>query len=172
MKTKNIRCSLLLLLIIAASLIIRVQPRVYTMADVEALKHTDTFCEGTLMHIFDGTLSEQGKASGYHYDKISGSKGTIIEGTRSDLDQHGVYTAYVMVEGVKKNHYSTFFPDHWSPQQVVDAINAAREDALKNHRNPTSDLWIGYTRDIEINMYLDKHQMIISAFPIYEEDET
>lgn len=142
----------------------------YTMADIQKLKNTSNFAKNTLEHIFDGTINGKGKATGYHYDGVTDSKGKIIEGTESAPDEHGVYTAKVEVDGVKKNGFSSFYPADWSPQQVVDAINEAYDDALGDKSNPHGELWIGYAGDLEINMYLNNQKKITTAYPIYEED--
>ena len=141
---------------------------VYTMNDVKALKRTNIFADNAIEHIFDGTINSKGKATGYHYDNIDGSKGSIIPGTASKPDKHGVYTAKVEVSGVKKNGFSSFYPDSWSPQQVVDAINEAYEDALSDKSNKQGDLWIGYAGDLEIDMYLNNKKLITTAYPIYQ----
>ena len=142
----------------------------YTMADVKKLKNTDHFAKNTLEHIFDGTINSKGKATGYHYDGISDSKGSIIAGTESKPDEHGVYTAKVEVDGVKKNGFSSFYPDDWTPQQVVDAINEAYDYATSSKGIRDGDLWIGYAGDLEINMYLNNSKQITTAYPIYEGD--
>lgn len=141
---------------------------VYTMNDVKALKRTNIFADNAIEHIFDGTINSKGKATGYHYDNIDGSKGSIIAGTVSKPDKNGVYTAKVEVSGVKKNGFSSFYPDSWSPQQVVDAINEAYEDALSDKSNKQGDLWIGYAGDLEIDMYLNNKKLITTAYPIYQ----
>ena len=141
---------------------------VYTMDDVRALKRTNIFAANAIEHIFDGTINSKGKATGYHYDNIDGSKGSIIPGTASKPDKNGVYTAKVEVSGVKKNGFSSFYPDSWSPQQVVDAINEAYEDALSDKSNKQGDLWIGYAGDLEIDMYLNNKKLITTAYPIYQ----
>ena len=141
---------------------------VYTMNDVKALKRTNIFADNAIEHIFDGTINSKGKATGYHYDNIDGSKGSIIPGTASKPDKNGVYTAKVEVSGVKKNGFSSFYPDSWSPQQVVDAINEAYEDALSDKSNKQGDLWIGYAGDLEIDMYLNNKKLITTAYPIYQ----
>lgn len=141
---------------------------VYTMDDVKALKRTNIFAANAIEHIFDGTINSKGKATGYHYDNIDGSKGSIIPGTASKPDKNGVYTAKVEVSGVKKNGFSSFYPDSWSPQQVVDAINEAYEDALSDKSNKQGDLWIGYAGDLEIDMYLNNKKLITTAYPIYQ----
>ena len=142
----------------------------FTMADIRALEHTEHFAKKTLEHIFDGTINSQGKATGYHYTRVSDSKGKVIPGTESAPDRHGVFTAKVKVSGVKKNGFSSFYPESWTPQQVVDAINEAYDDALSDSSNPHGSLWIGYSGDLEINMYLDNSKRITTAYPIYEGD--
>ena len=142
----------------------------YTMADIKKLKNTERFAKITLEHIFDGTINSKGKATGYHYSMVTDSKGEIIPGTESDKDGHGVFTAKVKVNGVKKNGFSSFYPEDWTPQQVVDAINEAYDDAMSDKSNPHGSLWIGYSGDLEIDMYLDNNKRITTAFPVYEGD--
>ena len=141
----------------------------YTMRDVKGLKHTDIFAKGALEHIFDGTINKKGKATGYHYNGIRGSKGKIIEGTRSRTDANGVFTGKVEVSGVKKNGFSSFYPEKWSPQDVIDAINRAYKDAMNDPKNPRGTLWIGHDGKLEIDMYLTDDKKIITAYPIYRE---
>ena len=64
----------------------------YTMQDIKRLRNTEVFARGALEHIFDGTINKKGKATGYHYDKVEGSRGKILPGTRSKEDRHGVFT--------------------------------------------------------------------------------
>ncbi len=142
----------------------------YTLADVDALQNVDYFANGTLEHIFDGTINKKGKATGYHYTMISDSKGEVIEGTKSKTDKNGVFTGKVKVSGISKNGFSSFYPESWSPQQVVDAINSAYEDAVSDPSNPSGSLWIGHYGDIEIDMYLNNSKKITTAYPVYEGD--
>ena len=142
----------------------------YTMADIKNLTNTSHFAKNTLEHIFDGTINSKGNATGYHYSMVRDSKGSIIAGTESQTDNHGVFTAKVEVSGVKKNGFSSFYPTDWSPQQVVDAINQAYDNALADPDNPQGSLWIGYCGDLEIDMYLDSNKKITTAYPIFEED--
>ena len=140
----------------------------YTMADIARLNNTDYFAKGTLEHIFDGTINKKGNATGYHYTMVSDSKGEIIEGTRSSSDKNGVFTAKLKVSGKKKNGFSSFYPESWTPQQVVDAINTAYEEAVSDPLNSSDSLWIGHSGNIEIDMYLDSSRKITTAYPVYE----
>lgn len=148
----------------------KAQKQTYTMADIRALKNTKNFAKKTLEHIFDGTINGKGNATGYHYNQVTDSKGEIITGTESKKDSRGVFTAKVKVSGKKKNGFSTFYPEEWTPQQVVDAINEAYAYALNDKSNPHGSLWIGYSGDLEIDMYLDSNKKITTAYPIYEGD--
>lgn len=148
----------------------KAQKQTYTMADIRALKNTKSFAKKTLEHIFDGTINGKGNATGYHYNQVTDSKGEIITGTESKKDSRGVFTAKVKVSGKKKNGFSTFYPEEWTPQQVVDAINEAYAYALNDKSNPHGSLWIGYSGDLEIDMYLDSNKKITTAYPIYEGD--
>lgn len=142
----------------------------YTLADIDNLQNIDYFASGTLEHIFNGTINKKGKATGYHYTMLSDSNGEIIDGTRSKADKNGVFTGKVKVNGISKNGFSSFYPESWSPQQVVDAINSAYNEALANPSNPSGSLWIGHYGDMEIDMYLDKSKKITTAYPVYEGD--
>jgi len=72
------------------------------------------------------------------------------------------------VSGKTKNGFSSFYPESWTPQQVVDAINTAYEDAISDPDNPSGSLWIGHSGNIEIDMYLDNNKKITTAYPVYE----
>ena len=140
------------------------------MSDIYKLKNTGHFAKNTLKHIFDGTINSKGKATGYHYSMVEDSKGSIIDGTRSKEDKNGVFTGKVKVGDVKKNGFSSFYPESWTPQQVVDAINTAYDYAINDSSNPKGSLWIGYADDLEIDMYLDNNKKITTAYPVYEGD--
>lgn len=65
----------------------------------------------------------------------------------------------------KKIFRCTFFPKHWSPQQVVDAINEAFEN--KQLVDGSKNTFRGQASDgLKIEMYLDRATgKIVSAFP-------
>ncbi len=134
---------------------------------LEELVQTDNFRPGALEHILEGELNRKGKAVGYHYDHLPSKKGKITEGTKTKPNQEGVYEAEVSVEGVNKesnNGQSSFFPDDWDTQDVVDAINE-----VYDHRTFISgNTYEGLTSEgVLIRMYIDEQERIISAFPVY-----
>lgn len=140
----------------------------YTKKDVRELKNTRHFSKSALNHIFLGTLKSNGEVSGYHYEGIQDSDATIIEGTKSEEDEHGVYEAQVMVRGVAKKSnqgYSTFFPEHYSPQDVVDAINYVYD----NCEPIEGILYGGLTEDgMEIDLVIQENGKITTAYPVWE----
>ncbi len=142
----------------------------YTVDDLDDLTNLEHFRESTIEHIFLGTINDEGKATGYHYNGIVNSPGEIIPGTETEPDSFGVYTAKVRVNGKNKSGnkgYSTFFPEYMSPQDVIDAINEAYENKQKIGDN----LYAGLTNDgMEIDMALNKKGIIITAYPVKEGD--
>ena len=142
--------------------------KMYNMDDLANLKHTENFTEKSLSHIFEGDLNRRGQSGGYHYDMVESTSGSIIEGTKGpDLNDAGVYEARVEVNGIPKKAnggYSTFFPDHMSPQEVVDTINEAYE--TREFKIKTRNTYEGFSKNgMKITMYLDSDEKIISAYP-------
>ena len=120
-------------------------------------------------HIFEGEINpKRGKATGWHYEPTgSKEKGTyVIEETRSAPDQHGVYESNVMIEGVKKDRRSSFFPKDWTEKQVESAIEEAYQTRASEkqfgvYRGTTSG-------DMKVELRLDGKGRIESAYPVYE----
>lgn len=134
---------------------------------LEALNETENFKSHALVHILEGELNRNGQAVGFHYAQLETKKGEIIHNTETKPNENGVYEAKVRVNDVNKtsnNGKSTFFPDEWDSQDVVDAINIAYEN--RTHIN--GNTFEGLTEEgIIIRMYLDQQDKIISAFPVY-----
>lgn len=135
--------------------------------EISDLIHTENFRNGALEHILEGELNARGQAVGFHYDRLPSKKGKVIQGTETPKNKYGVYEAEIEVEGVKKSSnrgMSSFFPDDWTAQQVVYAINEAYE--VKEYL--TGNTFEGITEEgLAIRMYIDENEKIISAFPIY-----
>lgn len=134
---------------------------------ISELKNTDYFKQGALAHILEGELNKKNQAVGFHYDRLPTKKGEIIPGTATEPNDFGVFEAEVKVNDVAKTSNkgrSSFFPNEWTTQQVVDAINEAYE-----HRAFISgNTYEGLTAEgMPIRMYLDNKDLIISAFPVY-----
>ena len=139
----------------------------YNMDDLAKLQHTENFTEKSLIHIFEGDINRKGRAGGYHYDMVEGTSGSIIEGTKGPvLNDAGIYEAKVEVNGTLKKANggkSTFFPDHMSPQEVVDAIN----EAYSNKVLMEGSRYIGTSQNgISIEIILNSEGKIITAYPL------
>ncbi|MDS1008808.1 EndoU domain-containing protein [Clostridium sporogenes] len=130
------------------------------------LKNTENFRNSALNHILEGEINRSNMVVGYHYEKFPTSKGKIIEGTKSSPNDLGVYTGKVQVDGVIKKAKSSFFPEEWSPQEVIDAINEAYNN--KQFVKGTKNTFRGKSvSGLKIEMYIDNKGKIISAFPKY-----
>ena len=133
---------------------------------ISELERTENFRDGALEHILEGEINRNGDAVGFHYEGLPTSKGTVIEGTRTDPNNFGVYEAEVEVEGIKKrgnNGISSFFPLFWNSQEIVDAIN----ETYDSREFVTGNTYEGLTADgMVIRMYLDGNDKIITAFPV------
>ena len=140
--------------------------KMYNMDDLANLKHTENFTEKSMSHIFEGDINTKGRAGGYHYDMVEGTSGSIIEGTKGPvLNDARIYEAKVEVNGMPKKanvKKSTFFPDHMSPQEVVDAIN----EAYSNMELIEGSRYSGTSRNgIDIEIILNSEGKIITAYP-------
>ena len=154
------------------------KPKEYFKGDLEALEHTEIFEPNVINHIFNGEvkLSSAGRgrtrleATGYHTEVIKNSEGRIIPGTKSSPDQNGIYQGRVTVNGIRKRTnggLSTFFPMHWSPQHVVNAINEAYETKIS--LNPSGSICIGTSQEgIKMKMRINPNGKIASVYPIME----
>ncbi len=138
----------------------------YGKSSLNLLKNTENFTDSAIEHIFEGQINVRGKAVGYHYGGIEGTSGKVISGTESSVNNFGVYKAQVEVDGIPKTAnggFSTFYSKDMSPQQVVDAIN----EAYNNRVHIRGNKYLGITSSgMEIEMFLDKTEKIISAYPI------
>lgn len=135
--------------------------------NIAGLRNTGNFKSGSINHVLKGEINKSGKAVGYHYEGFSDSQGCVISGTRMSANQYGVYQAKVQVNGINKtanDGYSSFFPVTMTPQQIIDATN----QAYGNRVYVQGNTYIGVANNgMEIVMYLDASNKIISFFPTY-----
>lgn len=155
-------------------------PLKYLKGDLEGLMHTEHFESNLIKHIFQGEvkLASAGKgkkrleATGYHTEVIKNAEGQIVPGTKSSPDTKGVYQGKVTVKGVGKRTMggmSTFFPEHWSPQHIVNAINEAYEK--KQLKPNTLNMYEGTTKEgIRIRMRINPKGKIANVYPLKEEN--
>ena len=76
----------------------------------------------------------------------------------------------VTVKGVRKRTMggmSTFFPAHWSPQHIVNAINQAYEN--KRAVDPTGNIFVGNSSEgVQIRMRINPNGKMASVYPVKE----
>lgn len=155
-------------------------PLKYLKGDLEALEHTELFESNLIKHIFNGEVKTasagKGKtrleATGYHTEVIRNAEGRIIPGTKSELNEKGVYQGRVTVNGIRKRTMggmSTFFPEHWSPQHIVNAINEAY--ANKRLKTNTLNMYEGSSSEgVRIRMRVNANGKIVNVYPLMEEN--
>ena len=155
-------------------------PLKYLKGDLEALEHTELFEPNLIKHIFNGEVKTasagKGKtrleATGYHTEVIRNAEGRIIPGTKSELNEKGVYQGRVTVNGIRKRTMggmSTFFPEHWSPQHIVNAINEAY--ANKRLKTNTLNMHEGSSSEgVRIRMRVNANGKIVNVYPLMEEN--
>lgn len=154
-------------------------PKQYLKGDLEALEYTENLEPNVVNHIFNGEVkyasAGKGKkrleATGYHTEVIKNAEGKIIPGTKSSPDKNGIYRGRVTVNGVRKRTNggkSTFFPAHWSPQHIINAVNEAY--ATKTPVNASGNFFIGTSKEgIIMKMRINPNGKIASVYPIMEE---
>jgi len=171
-KLKYILLSLLsLFLLMACSIeddLVQSETNNQKVTPITELIETENFKSNALEHILEGELNYKGQAVGFHYSQLESKKGEIINNSQTELDENEVYEAKVRIKDVNKtsnNGKSTFFPDDWDTQDVVDAIN----EAYDNRTHINGNTFEGLTAEgIIVRMYLTEQNQIISAFPVYE----
>lgn len=120
-------------------------------------------------HIFHGEINKGGEPVGYHHRPGGKDPGSarVTQVTRPPNAQ-GVYEATVEVSGAAgKSKSSTFFPDHWTPEQVVSEIKGAFRDRLPTPGGK-GNVWVGKSpSSVIIKGYFDATGNIHTAFPLY-----
>ena len=117
---------------------------------------------GSVEHIFHGNVNRRGEAGGFHHESMP-SKGKIRSITE-EPNEHGVYKAEVEVNGIPKEFESSFFPKDWNRVEVLQAVKEAYNNREYTGRG---NRYIGRTsHGIEIMMFIDSRNRVISAFPL------
>lgn len=135
-----------------------------------ALTGTEHFTTSGVEHVLSGEINRRGAAVGYHSTALGDlAAGEVVPGTASALDSLGLYEAQVVVDGTAKSGnsgYSTFYPESWTAQEVIDAINEAYASRVTSF----DDGYDGVTSGgITIHMYLDDADRIRTAYPVMED---
>ncbi len=144
------------------------RPPKYSRSSLSELKGTDGWNESAIKHLFLGEVKTNSKgeliASGFHYGQIRNNGNRIIRRRMTRTNEHGLFQANVVINGVRKKAFSTFFPREWSPQQVVNAVNSA----ARSGKRSGNDRVLGSYQGIKIVINY-KQGKIASAYPIMEE---
>jgi hypothetical protein len=110
-----------------------------------------------------------GKTGGFHLQNAGDANTYAIPGTESPVNAQGVYVANVVLNGTRKQTNggkSTFFPKYWTEQDIVNAVNEAYDQAMKNSCNNVK--CIGYLKNsMEITVIFENNRSgkIWSASP-------
>lgn len=125
------------------------------------------------VHVFRGEINRRGRAVGFHHRPSGGDNARVVPGTETVLGPHGVYQAQVEIrdpitgQWVRKEAPSTFFPDDWPADRVLDEIGGAFDNAMKN-KKMKGNKWQGTSPSgLKIEGYLDPDGSIPSTFPAW-----
>lgn len=143
------------------------RPKKYPLSALNELKGLSNWSHNAVNHIFLGEVKLNGNnvsSHGFHYAQIRNNGNSIAKKHLTRTDAHGVYRGNVVIRGVKKNAFSTFFPREWSPQQTVNEINHAYVNRQQRGKRT-----IGMSKSgIKIVFHLNKRNQIVSAYPEFE----
>jgi hypothetical protein len=125
-------------------------------------------------HIFRGEVRRVGPhrtwtAQGLHHRYLGHNMPDRRVGPILRHDYNGAYAAEVSMKGpngwIAKRGGSTFFPDHWTPQKVVAAI----EEAFARRTNApgrAARRWRGWAHGVPIEGSYDARGAWDSAWPV------
>ncbi|MBX2838468.1 MAG: EndoU domain-containing protein [Gammaproteobacteria bacterium] len=136
--------------------------------DVSGLPHwSSTNPEINLKHVFAGEINRKGKPTGFHSRPGGNDPATAkLLSVRDQPNSLGIYTATIAVrDGDQwKEKFSSFFPDHFSQQDVIDAVI----NAYNNSSNPKAQPWQGPSgHGFAIQGYTTNRGGINTAFPVF-----
>lgn len=122
---------------------------------------------GARSHIYAGDV-DKGKSTGWHYEPTgSSAAGTyVLEPSRSPPDAHGVYEANVVIKGIKKKARSSFFPAHWTPEEIDKAILDAYAIRQPVVGKPAGWFVATTSSGVQVEMQVLKDGTIGTAYPV------
>ena len=119
-------------------------------------------------------LNKKGKLklSGFHHDLEHAIQNSdILKFTNKIIDKHGCYSTDLVMDGLPRIPDKTFFPAHWSREDVIKKIYEAYDDFKKSGVNaaliPNGTYKInGFTTEgIKIEMLVTQKGVINTAYP-------
>jgi RHS repeat-associated protein len=133
----------------------------------KCLKVTDD----TMKHV-RGEINRGGRPVGYHHRPGGRDRFGWRTTGKSGIDENGCYTGTVTGKvwenntWVEKRHSSSFFPDHWSEDQVRHAITRAADNGSIVEG---TNMWRGTYRGISMEGYFDPAtKNVITGYPIFK----
>jgi len=113
------------------------------------------------------------KIGGFHHDPMNiVEKSGIIEFSEKVMHKDGFYKARLLVNGKPAKHEASFFPAHWTREQVIDTIleaydNFADNKITKSIENGKEILEMSELTkiNIKIEFLITKTGKIITAYP-------
>jgi hypothetical protein len=135
--------------------------------EIFAEKGLTTIFDGALLPNINQTTNEVNnyRVIGYRLESIRTEKVQVI--CRMPEDSNGVYTAGVVLDGVRRRGKSTssvFFPKHWTKDEVTDAIFEAYQNRIV--KNVADNQYIGKTsKEMHIFLWLDGEDKVTDAMP-------
>ncbi len=121
--------------------------------------------------------SKKGRVSGiggFHHDLKGAVKNSgAVQFIEKGIEKNGCYLTDLVIDGSRIPN-KTFFPQHWSREEVVRKIGEAYDDFIKSGaiaKKESGGKYIisGFTSEgIEIEMYITKNGQITTAYPIVE----
>ena len=138
-----------------------------TAAYQPGAKWSNTSPELNLHHIFEGEINRKGKPTGFH-SRPGGNDphGAKVVRIKDRPNSVGVYTATIAVKDGNqwKEKFSSFFPDKFSSDQVIEAIIHAYQQSSDKKKQP----WQGPSGyGFTIQGYTTSRGGINTAFPVY-----
>lgn len=130
---------------------------------------SSTTPEINLWHVFSGEINRKNKPTGYHSRPggVDAANARLVS-IKDKPNRAGVYTANIEVRDGNqwKPKFSSFFPDHLSQQDVIDAILHAYGKSNKQQK------WEGPSGlGFNIQGYKTSQGGINTAFPVYRRDQ-
>jgi hypothetical protein len=133
--------------------------------DTTILQDFENQLPSILNHILEGEI-KKGKSIGIHF--FQPEKHQIIE-ILKEKNKNGVWEAFIQIRHpktntwVKKEKASTFFPMHWTYEQLVEKLKIA----FVNKKRKYVYQYIGKTDcGVKVIFFL-KNNLVVSCFPKY-----
>lgn len=117
-----------------------------------------------VLGIFFGEVASVRFASGFHH--LPSANGAKILEIRVPRNAQGVYKATVEISGVAKRDASSFFPDHWSQEKIVEAIEDVRLNGKIDPEDIRTVTKIFNGVNIKVVFFDNVNKVVKTAYPV------